>query len=130
MIAGEKYSSNFGSAAAPAGREVPIGIVAVRSGCGIETIRFYEKAGVLPRGELRVEIRGALAGILALSASNDRTARVSAGGSVSVLGEQIKMVAGERSHLYRTTISSSLSYRPSSPTAPKGKPSLVNIIPQ
>ncbi|OYV88816.1 MAG: hypothetical protein B7Z57_14470 [Acidiphilium sp. 37-60-79] len=49
MIAGEKYSSNFGSAAAPAGREVPIGIVAVRSGCGIETIRFYEKAGVLPR---------------------------------------------------------------------------------
>lgn len=49
MIAGEKYSSNFGPTVAPAGREVPIGIVAVRSGCGIETIRFYEKAGVLPR---------------------------------------------------------------------------------
>lgn len=49
MISGKKNSSNFGPTAAPGGREVPIGIVAGRSGCGIETIRFYEKAGVLPR---------------------------------------------------------------------------------
>ncbi|HQT65664.1 MAG: hypothetical protein B7Z71_05230 [Acidocella sp. 21-58-7] len=49
MTAEEKYSSNFGPAAASAGGEIPIGIVAGRSGCGIETIRFYEKAGVLPR---------------------------------------------------------------------------------
>jgi DNA invertase Pin-like site-specific DNA recombinase len=60
---------------------------------------LIEEVRLVPEdGELRVEIRGALAGILALSASNDRTARVSAGGSVSVLGEQIKMVAGARNH--------------------------------
>ncbi len=45
-------------------------------------------------GQLRVEIRGALAGILALSAKNDKTARVNPDGSVSVLEQQIKMVAG------------------------------------
>jgi DNA invertase Pin-like site-specific DNA recombinase len=49
-------------------------------------------------GELRVEIRGALAGILALSASNAKTARVSTDGSVSVLLEQVKMVAGAHNH--------------------------------
>ncbi|MDE2343735.1 MAG: helix-turn-helix domain-containing protein [Betaproteobacteria bacterium] len=49
MISEEKNSAHFGPAAVPAGREVPIGIVAGLSGCGIETIRFYEKAGVLPR---------------------------------------------------------------------------------
>jgi MerR family mercuric resistance operon transcriptional regulator len=32
-------------------RRVPIGVVARQSGCGIETIRFYEKAGVLPRAQ-------------------------------------------------------------------------------
>ena len=47
-------------------------------------------------GALRVEIRGALAGILALSAANDKTARVSTDGSASVLVEQVKMVAGAR----------------------------------
>lgn len=33
---------------------VPIGIVSQRSGCSIETIRFYEKIGVLPKA-LRTE---------------------------------------------------------------------------
>lgn len=33
---------------------VPIGIVSQRSGCSIDTIRFYEKAGVLPQA-LRTE---------------------------------------------------------------------------
>ena len=47
-------------------------------------------------GELRVEIRGALAGILALSAPNNKTARVGTDGSVSVLLSQIKLVAGAR----------------------------------
>ena len=47
-------------------------------------------------GQLRIEIRGALAGILALSAANDKTARVSTDGSISVLLEQVKMVAGAR----------------------------------
>ena len=47
-------------------------------------------------GELRVEIRGALAGILSLSATNAKTARVGTDGSVSVLLSQIKMVAGAR----------------------------------
>jgi site-specific DNA recombinase len=49
-------------------------------------------------GELRVEIRGALAGILALSAPNNKTARVGTDGSVSVLLSQIKLVAGARNH--------------------------------
>ena len=47
-------------------------------------------------GELRAEICGALAGILALSAPNNKTARVGTDGSVSVLLSQIKMVAGAR----------------------------------
>ena len=55
-------------------------------------------------GELRVEIRGALAGILALSTQNNKTARVGTDGSVSVLASQVKMVAGARCHLYRTKI--------------------------
>lgn len=44
-------------------------------------------------GELRVEIRGALAGILALSAPNNKTVQVGPDGSVSVLEQQIKLVA-------------------------------------
>jgi hypothetical protein len=47
-------------------------------------------------GQLRVELRGALAGILALAATNTKTARIGADGSVSVLVEQIKLVAGAR----------------------------------
>ena len=47
-------------------------------------------------GKLRVEIRGALAGILSLSATNAKTARVGTDGSVSVLLSQIKLVAGAR----------------------------------
>ncbi|WP_183267562.1 recombinase family protein [Acidocella aromatica] len=50
-------------------------------------------------GQLRVEIRGALAGILALSVQNDKTARVHPDGSVSVLVEQMKLVAGARFEL-------------------------------
>ncbi|HTJ91060.1 MAG TPA: hypothetical protein VL356_12890 [Acidocella sp.] len=46
--------------------------------------------------ELRVEICGALAGILALSAPNNKTAQVGPDGSVSVLAQQIKLVAGAR----------------------------------
>ncbi len=49
MIAGEKNSPGSRPTAALVGLEVPIGTAAGRSGCGIETIRFYEKAGVLPR---------------------------------------------------------------------------------
>jgi hypothetical protein len=47
-------------------------------------------------GELRVEIRGALAGILALAATNQKTVRLGADGSVSVLASQFKLVAGAR----------------------------------
>ena len=57
----------------------------------IDEVRLIPENGVL-----RVEIRGALAGILALSAANDKTARVTTDGSVSVLVEQVKMVAGAR----------------------------------
>jgi hypothetical protein len=49
-------------------------------------------------GELRIEIRRALAGILALSAPNNKTAQVGPDGSVSVLEQQIKLVAGARNH--------------------------------
>ena len=49
MIAGDQNSSGSVPTAALVGLEVPIGTAAERSGCGIETIRFYEKAGVLPR---------------------------------------------------------------------------------
>ena len=55
-------------------------------------------------GELRVEIRGALAGILALSAQNSKTARVGTDGSMSVLEQQIKLVAGARNHRELTTL--------------------------
>ncbi|OYV99891.1 MAG: hypothetical protein B7Z58_17460 [Acidiphilium sp. 37-64-53] len=41
--------SHFGPSSRQADPGVPIGVVAQRSGCGIETIRFYERAGVLPR---------------------------------------------------------------------------------
>ena len=58
-------------------------------------------------GELRVEIRGALAGILALSAPNNKTARVGTDGSVSVLLSQIKLVAGARNHRELTTLQTS-----------------------
>ncbi len=47
-------------------------------------------------GQLRVEIRGALAAILALAAQNNKTARVGPDGSVSVLEQQIKMFAAAR----------------------------------
>ena len=57
----------------------------------IEEVRLVPEAG-----ELRVELRGALAGILALGAANDKTARKCADGSVSVLASQVKLVAGAR----------------------------------
>ncbi len=50
-------------------------------------------------GKLRIEVRGALAGILALcGATNGK----SPGFGAKALAVQIKMVAGTRSHLYRT----------------------------
>lgn len=33
----------------PSGSTVPIGLVSRRSGCSIDTIRFYEKTGILPQ---------------------------------------------------------------------------------
>ena len=45
-------------------------------------------------GELRVELRGALAGILALGSTNTKTARFGTDGSVSVLEQQMNLVAG------------------------------------
>jgi site-specific DNA recombinase len=47
-------------------------------------------------GQLRVELRGALAGILALANNDKNHLRRGADGSVSVLCEQIKLVAGAR----------------------------------
>jgi site-specific DNA recombinase len=47
-------------------------------------------------GQLRVELRGALAGILALATNNKNHLRRGADGSMSVLCEQIKLVAGAR----------------------------------
>ena len=55
-------------------------------------------------GQLRVELRGALAGILALANNNKNHLRVAADGSVSVLTEQMNLVAGARNHLYRTRL--------------------------
>ena len=52
-------------------------------------------------GTLRIELRGELAGIFALAAESKKPSSLSATG----LAEQIKMVAGTRSHLYRTAIS-------------------------
>jgi hypothetical protein len=45
-------------------------------------------------GELRVELKGELAGILALAADSKKPGDLSATG----LAEQIKMVAGTRNH--------------------------------
>ena len=47
-------------------------------------------------GKLRVELRGALAGILGLAANDKNHQRRNADGSVSVLCEQVKLVAGAR----------------------------------
>ncbi len=55
----------------------------------IEVVRLVPE-----NGELRVELRGALAGILALGAASDKTARKCADGSVSVPASQVKLVAG------------------------------------
>ncbi len=55
------------------------------------------KSGSSPEdGQLRVELRGALAGILALANNNKNHLRVGADGSVSVMIEQMKLVAGAR----------------------------------
>ncbi|MGC9270904.1 MerR family transcriptional regulator [Acidiphilium sp.] len=49
-----RRGSSGGSSGGSADPALPIGAVARRSGCSIETIRFYEKSGVLPRA-LRTE---------------------------------------------------------------------------
>lgn len=61
----------------------------------IEEIRLVPKDG-----QLQVELRGELAGILALAADSRKPGSHSATG----LAQQIKMVAGARNHLYRTAI--------------------------
>ena len=55
-------------------------------------------------GKLRVELRGALAGILALSQAGAKTSATDASRSASVLLEQVKLLAGARNHLYRTEL--------------------------
>jgi site-specific DNA recombinase len=45
-------------------------------------------------GKLQIEIRGALAGILALSSNNPKASRLNSESSASVLFEQVKLVAG------------------------------------
>jgi MerR family mercuric resistance operon transcriptional regulator len=50
----KKSSTPPGPLSRSAKQSVPIGIVSQRSGCSIDTIRFYEKAGVLPQA-LRTE---------------------------------------------------------------------------
>ncbi|HQT65665.1 MAG: resolvase [Acidiphilium sp. 20-67-58] len=58
---------------------------------------LIEEIRLIPEnGELHVEIRGALAGILALCASHKKTAGIGTGGLVSVLASQMKLVAGAR----------------------------------
>ncbi|GBQ40085.1 hypothetical protein SAMN02746095_02546 [Acidocella aminolytica 101 = DSM 11237] len=58
---------------------------------------LIEEVRLVPEnGELRVEIRGALAGILVLGAANGKTAHMFADGSISVLASQMKLVAGAR----------------------------------
>jgi hypothetical protein len=61
----------------------------------IDEIRLVPEAA-----ELRVELKGELAGILALASDSKKPGDLSAAG----LAEQIKMVAGTRCHLYRTSI--------------------------
>jgi hypothetical protein len=62
----------------------------------IEEIRLVPEDGAL-----RVELRGELAGILALAAADGKKL---GGLSTAELAEQIKMVAGTRNHLYRSEI--------------------------
>ena len=83
----EKVAALHTALADPRTKDEAFGIIRTL----IDEVRLIPENGVL-----RVEIRGALAGILALSAANDKTARVSTDGSVSVLVEQVKMVAGAR----------------------------------
>ena len=83
----EKVAALHTALADPRTKDEAFGIIRTL----IDEVRLIPENGVL-----RVEIRGALAGILALSAANDKTARVTTDGSVSVLVEQVKMVAGAR----------------------------------
>ena len=83
----EKVAALHTALADPRTKDEAFGIIRTL----IDEVRLIPENGVL-----RVEIRGALAGILALSAANDKTARVSTDGSASVLVEQVKMVAGAR----------------------------------
>jgi site-specific DNA recombinase len=61
----------------------------------VEEIRLVPKDG-----QLQVELCGELAGILALPADSRKPGSHSATG----LAQQVKMVAGARNHLYRTSI--------------------------
>ena len=86
----EKVAALHEALADPATKDEAFGIIRTL----IDEVRLVPE-----NGELRVEIRGALAGILALSAQNNKTARVGTDGSVSVLASQIKLVAGARFEL-------------------------------
>ena len=68
----------------------------------IEEVRLVPEAGAL-----QVELRGELAGILALCEVRNSNARQ---GDLAGVAEQIKLVAGARNHLYRTRLTS-LSWR-------------------
>jgi site-specific DNA recombinase len=69
---------------------------------------LIDKVRLIPEdGQLRVELRGALAGILALGANDKNHLRRGADGSVSVLCEQIKLVAGACNHRELTTLQTS-----------------------
>ena len=91
----EKVAALHEALADPATKDEAFGIIRT----------LIDEVSLVPdNGELRVEIRGALAGILSLSATNAKTARVGPDGSASVLLSQIKLVAGARNHLYRTRL--------------------------
>ena len=90
LIYREKVAALHEALADPATRAEAFGLIRTL----IDEVRMVPEDG-----QLRVEIRGALAGILALAAQNNKTVRVGPDGSVSVLQQQIKLVAGARFEL-------------------------------
>jgi len=90
LIYREKVAALHEALADPSTKDEAFGIIRTL----IDEVRLVPE-----NGQLRVEIRGALAGILALAVANNKTARVGADASVSVLQQQIKLVAGARFEL-------------------------------